>query len=32
VHRANGMRKMHSKSVAELVRMTELLRAGQAAT
>lgn len=31
VHRANGMRKMHAKSVAELVRMTELLRAGQAA-
>ena len=25
VHRANGMRKMHAKSVAELVRMTELL-------
>ena len=32
VHRANGMRKMHTKSVAELVRMTELLRTGQAAT
>jgi FixJ family two-component response regulator len=30
VHRANGMRKMHAKSVAELVRMTDLLRAGQA--
>jgi FixJ family two-component response regulator len=30
VHRANGMRKMQSKSVAELVRMTDLLRAGQA--
>ena len=26
VHRANGMRKLHAKSVAELVRMTELLR------
>ena len=25
VHRAHGMRKMHAKSVAELVRMTELL-------
>ena len=25
VHRANGMRKMHAKSVAELVRMTDLL-------
>ncbi|MGD9502588.1 MAG: response regulator transcription factor [Methyloceanibacter sp.] len=31
VHRANGMRKMHAKSVAELVRMTDQLRAGQAA-
>ena len=31
VHRANGMRKMHAKSVAELVRMTDLLRAGHAA-
>jgi FixJ family two-component response regulator len=30
VHRANGMRKMHAKSVAELVRMTDLLRVGQA--
>jgi FixJ family two-component response regulator len=30
VHRANGMRTMQSKSVAELVRMTDLLRAGQA--
>jgi FixJ family two-component response regulator len=30
VHRANGMRKMRAKSVAELVRMTDLLRAGQA--
>jgi FixJ family two-component response regulator len=30
VHRANGMRKMHAKSVAELVRITDLLRAGQA--
>jgi FixJ family two-component response regulator len=27
VHRANGMRKLHTKSVAELVRMTDLLRA-----
>jgi FixJ family two-component response regulator len=26
VHRANGMRKMHAKSVAEMVRMTDLLR------
>jgi FixJ family two-component response regulator len=25
VHRANAMRKMHAKSVAELVRMTEIL-------
>jgi FixJ family two-component response regulator len=25
VHRAHGMRKMHAKSVAELVRMTDLL-------
>jgi FixJ family two-component response regulator len=32
VHRANGMRKMHAKSVAELVRMTDMLRAGQALT
>ena len=30
VHRAHGMRKMHANSVAELVRMTDLLRAGQA--
>ena len=30
VHRANGMRKMRAKSVAELVRMTDLLRVGQA--
>jgi FixJ family two-component response regulator len=30
VHRANGMRKLRAKSVAELVRMTDLLRAGQA--
>jgi FixJ family two-component response regulator len=30
VHRANGMRKMHAKSVAELVRMTDLLGTGQA--
>ena len=30
VHRANGMRKMRAKSVAEWVRMTDLLRAGQA--
>ena len=29
VHRANGMRKMRAKSVAELVRMTDLLHAGQ---
>ena len=29
VHRAKGMRKLHAKSVAELVRMTDLLRAGQ---
>ena len=26
VHRANGMRKTRAKSVAELVRMTDLLR------
>jgi FixJ family two-component response regulator len=32
VHRANGMRKTHAKSVAELVRMTDLLRARQALT
>ncbi len=32
VHRANGMRKMHAKSVAEWVRMTDLLRAGNALT
>jgi FixJ family two-component response regulator len=32
VHRANGMRKMHAKSVAELVRMTDSLRARQALT
>jgi FixJ family two-component response regulator len=25
VHRAHGMRKMQAKSVAELVRMTDLL-------
>ena len=25
VHRAHGMRKIHAKSVAELVRMTDLL-------
>jgi FixJ family two-component response regulator len=30
VHRANGMRKLGAKSVAELVRMTDLLRAAQA--
>jgi FixJ family two-component response regulator len=30
VHRANGMRKMHAKSVAELVRMTDLLRSSHA--
>ena len=29
VHRAKGMRKLHAKSVAELVRMTDLLRAGR---
>jgi FixJ family two-component response regulator len=27
VHRANGLRKMHANSVAELVRMTDLLDA-----
>jgi FixJ family two-component response regulator len=32
VHRANGMRKLHAKSVAELVRMTDVLRAAQALT
>jgi len=32
VHRANVMRKMHAKSLAELVRMLDLLRADQAAT
>jgi FixJ family two-component response regulator len=32
VHRANGMRKLHAKSVAELVRMTELLRASHTLT
>jgi FixJ family two-component response regulator len=32
VHRAHGMRKMHAKSVAELVRITDLLRVGQAST
>jgi FixJ family two-component response regulator len=32
VHRANGMRKMHAKSVVEMVRMTDLLRAGEAPT
>jgi FixJ family two-component response regulator len=30
VHRANGMRKLHAKSVAELVRMTDLLRSSHA--
>lgn len=30
VHRANGMRKTHAKSVAELVRMTDLLRSSHA--
>lgn len=29
VHRAKGMRKIHAKSVAEMVRMTDLLRASQ---
>ena len=28
VHRANGLRKLHANSVAELVRMTDLLNAG----
>jgi len=32
VHRANGMRKMHGKSVAELVRMTDLLRSSHSLT
>jgi FixJ family two-component response regulator len=32
VHRANGMRKMRAKSVAELVRMTDLVRAVEAPT
>ena len=32
VHRANGMRKMQAKSVAELVRMTDLLRASHSLT
>jgi FixJ family two-component response regulator len=32
VHRANGTRKMHAKSVAELVRMTDLLRSSHALT
>jgi FixJ family two-component response regulator len=32
VHRANGMRKMHAKSVAELVRMTDLLRSSHSMT
>jgi FixJ family two-component response regulator len=30
VHRANGMRKLHAKSVAELVRMSDLLRSAHA--
>ena len=29
IHRANGMRKLRAKSVAELIRMTDLLCAGQ---
>jgi FixJ family two-component response regulator len=32
VHRANGMRKIHAKSVAELVRMTDLLRSSHSLT
>ena len=32
VHRANGMRKMQAKSVAQLVRMTDLLRASHSLT
>jgi FixJ family two-component response regulator len=32
VHRANGMRKMHAKSVAEIVRMTDLLHASHSLT
>jgi FixJ family two-component response regulator len=32
VHRANGMRKMRAKSVAELVRMTDLLRTSHSLT
>jgi len=32
VHRANGMRKMYAKSVAELVRMTDLLRSSHLLT
>lgn len=32
VHRANGMRKLRAKSVAEMVRMTDLLLAGQTPT
>jgi FixJ family two-component response regulator len=32
VHRANGMRKVHAKSVAELVRMTDLLRSSHSLT
>jgi FixJ family two-component response regulator len=32
VHRANGMRKMHAKSVAEMVRMTDLLRGSHSLT
>jgi len=27
VHRANAMRKMRAKSLAELIRMTDLVRA-----
>lgn len=29
VHRANGMRKLRARSLAELIRMTDLLRAAQ---
>jgi FixJ family two-component response regulator len=32
VHRANGMKKMHAKSVADLVRMTDLLRSSHSLT
>ena len=32
VHRANGMKKTHAKSVADLVRMTDLLRSSHSLT